>query len=159
MRRGDATGQVKETTDVRFGSKADILRCESDVRFTPESEHSGAQTECPRRANSGLMHRHKLQCLFGTSSARESAGGQPFRDMLWRNPSSCKEACVDLCRTANNPVAPIPVTQPSKALHAGVRYPMAADNEASLGSSGQCRAHSEMSTFGGKADTVRLHFC
>ena len=42
---------------------------------------------------------------------------------------------VDLCRTTRNPVLPIPVTQPSIALHASARYPMAADSEASLGSS------------------------
>src|SRR4029450_11576635 len=105
--------------------------------FAPGATHLSSPTSATKSARSGLMHRHKLQCLFGTSSARESAEGSRFRDMLWRNPSSCKEACVDLCRTANPPAAPIPLTQPSKALHAGVRYPMAADNEASLGSSGQ----------------------
>jgi hypothetical protein len=26
--------------DVRFGSKADIAECETDVRFTPKSGHS-----------------------------------------------------------------------------------------------------------------------
>ena len=38
---------------VRFWSLADILRCDSHVRFTPESGHSGAAYERPLRANSG----------------------------------------------------------------------------------------------------------
>jgi hypothetical protein len=50
-----------------------------------------------------------------------------------------------LQRSAGRPVvkqqtnlgSPIPVIQLSIAHHASVRYPMAADNEASLGSSGQ----------------------
>jgi hypothetical protein len=35
------------SSNVRFGSLADILRCGSDVRFTPESGHSQAQNKCP----------------------------------------------------------------------------------------------------------------
>jgi hypothetical protein len=31
--------RVKGQADVRFASKADILRCGSDVRFTPNSGH------------------------------------------------------------------------------------------------------------------------
>ena len=31
--------RAARTVDVRFGSKADILRCGSDVRFTPNSGH------------------------------------------------------------------------------------------------------------------------
>jgi hypothetical protein len=54
------------------------------------------------------------------------------RCLLWWRSSSCSEACVDLCRTTRNPDLPIPVAQPSIALHASVRYPIAADNEASL---------------------------
>ena len=38
---------------VRFGSKADILRCGSDVRFTPKSGHSRLRLACPLCANSG----------------------------------------------------------------------------------------------------------
>ena len=40
-------------SDVRFGSLADILRCGSDVRFTPESGLSEARAACPLSANSG----------------------------------------------------------------------------------------------------------
>jgi hypothetical protein len=39
--------------DVRFGSKADILRCGSDVRFTPQSGHAQCTSRCPLSANSG----------------------------------------------------------------------------------------------------------
>jgi hypothetical protein len=39
--------------DVRFGSKADILRCESDVRFAPNSGHLQRTSRCPLCANSG----------------------------------------------------------------------------------------------------------
>ena len=38
---------------VRFGSLADILRCGSDVRFTPESGHVRCISSCPLCANSG----------------------------------------------------------------------------------------------------------
>jgi len=36
-RRNGARGSV------RFGSKADIAECETNVRFTPKSEHGSAQ--------------------------------------------------------------------------------------------------------------------
>jgi hypothetical protein len=39
--------------DVRFGSLADILRCSSDVRFTPQSGHVQCNSVCPLCANSG----------------------------------------------------------------------------------------------------------
>jgi hypothetical protein len=39
--------------DVRFGSLADILRCPSDVGFTPESGHLQCTSACPLWANSG----------------------------------------------------------------------------------------------------------
>ena len=39
--------------NVRFGSKADIPASQSDVRFTPESGHSGARSKCPLSAISG----------------------------------------------------------------------------------------------------------
>src|SRR5262249_20754188 len=39
-------------TDVRFGSKADISECPSDVRFTPKSRHSLPRPACPPCANS-----------------------------------------------------------------------------------------------------------
>jgi hypothetical protein len=42
--------------DVRFGSKADIGLAQVDVRFTPESGHCSAQSQCPLCAKSGLMH-------------------------------------------------------------------------------------------------------
>ena len=40
--------------DVRFGSLADILRCDSHVRFTPESGHSQARSTCPLSAKAGI---------------------------------------------------------------------------------------------------------
>jgi hypothetical protein len=41
--------------DVRFGSKADVTLLDFDVRFTPKSGHSSAQSRCPLWAKSGLM--------------------------------------------------------------------------------------------------------
>src|SRR6266851_7201994 len=38
---------------VGFGSLADITPFNSDVRSTPESEHSSARAACPLSANSG----------------------------------------------------------------------------------------------------------
>ena len=37
---------VERATDVRYGSQADILRCESDVRFTPKSGHLKCNNPC-----------------------------------------------------------------------------------------------------------------
>ena len=39
--------------DVRFGSLADILRCGSHVRLTPESGHMQCNNKCPLNAKSG----------------------------------------------------------------------------------------------------------
>jgi hypothetical protein len=39
-------GRGLEANDVRFGSKADMAAHSSDVRFTPESGHSPAQSGC-----------------------------------------------------------------------------------------------------------------
>src|SRR5262249_58115102 len=36
--------RLKNSLDVRFGSKADISECPSDVRFTPESRHGSARS-------------------------------------------------------------------------------------------------------------------
>ena len=48
--------------NVRFGSLADILRCGSDVRFTPNSGHVRCTSLCPLSAKSG--HRAgELQCF------------------------------------------------------------------------------------------------
>ena len=46
-------GPTAEANNVRFGSLADILRCGSDVCFTPESGHEEARAECPLSASSG----------------------------------------------------------------------------------------------------------
>ena len=40
--------------NVRFGSKADIPASQSDVRFTPESGHSGARSKCPLSAKADI---------------------------------------------------------------------------------------------------------
>ena len=49
---------------------ADILRCESHVRFTPKSGHVQCTRRCPLSANSGLMHCSKMRDYSMTSSAR-----------------------------------------------------------------------------------------
>ena len=56
-------------SNVRFGSKADISAFNSNVRFTPNSGHSGRQSACPLCATSGHW------CYSITSSARESNCG------------------------------------------------------------------------------------
>ncbi|HVI65507.1 MAG TPA: hypothetical protein VM910_23435, partial [Bradyrhizobium sp.] len=39
QRDPDCASQQIRVADVRFGSKADISECPSDVRFTPKSRH------------------------------------------------------------------------------------------------------------------------
>jgi hypothetical protein len=62
--------------------------------------------------------------------------GQPGRDTCCGGAQAVAgkrvSTCVEQLETQSYT---IPVTQPSIVLHASVRYPMAADNEASLGSS------------------------
>jgi hypothetical protein len=54
---------VKTLAYKRFGSKADILRRESHVRFTPESGHVRCNYRCPLWARSGhVMRRLWLRC-------------------------------------------------------------------------------------------------
>jgi hypothetical protein len=43
---------------VRFGSEADILRCENDVCFTPKSRRVQCTRRCPLSANSGHSQNH-----------------------------------------------------------------------------------------------------
>ena len=50
---GNILKRASSHGDVRFGSKADILRCSSDVRFTPESRHVRCTSPCLLCANSG----------------------------------------------------------------------------------------------------------
>jgi len=45
--------RLKNSLDVRFGSKADISACPRHVRFTPKSRHSLPQPACPLCAKSG----------------------------------------------------------------------------------------------------------
>src|SRR5262245_14873165 len=40
---------------VRFGSKADMAECLSNVRFTPKSGHGSAQSRCPLCAMCGRI--------------------------------------------------------------------------------------------------------
>ena len=53
--------------DVSFGSLADILRRQCDVRFTPKSGHVQCKGGCPLSAKSGHSAIHSM-----TSSARDS---------------------------------------------------------------------------------------
>ena len=59
---------------VRFGSLADILRCGSNVRFTPESGHVQCTGSCPLCANSGHSATQSI-----TSSARATNVGGTMR--------------------------------------------------------------------------------
>jgi len=57
--RRASDGRWFTSTDVRFGSKADVARCQADFRFTPESGHWNSPAKCPICAKSGLMQRSK----------------------------------------------------------------------------------------------------
>ena len=60
--------------DVRFGSLADILRCGSDVRFTPESGHVQCNLGCPLCAKSRhqppLIARWLMRPVSGTKRSK-----------------------------------------------------------------------------------------
>ena len=58
--------------NVRFGSLADILRCDSHVRFTPKSGLSGRQSACLLCANNG--HSGSINYLVGTAEQRRGYG-------------------------------------------------------------------------------------
>jgi hypothetical protein len=47
--------EIRTSLNVRYGSKADILRCGSDVLFTPESGHVRRIGSCLLWAKSGLL--------------------------------------------------------------------------------------------------------
>ena len=72
-------GVLEGLADVRFGSLADILAVNCDVRFTPESGHSAVQDKYPLSANSG----HSLNYLVGAACAdatanRSTGSANPF---------------------------------------------------------------------------------
>ena len=78
-RRNGARGSV------RFGSNADIARCQADVRFTPKSGHWNPVAACPLYAKSGLMQCSANQRIIDNSFgwrveeiARERQGLQIF---------------------------------------------------------------------------------
>ena len=54
---GHIAEQQYSGLNVRFGSKADIVRCQADVCFTPNSGHWNSVAKCPLCAKSGLLHR------------------------------------------------------------------------------------------------------
>jgi hypothetical protein len=56
---------VRAAVIVRFGSLADILRCDSDVCFTPESGY----VRCLRDARFGPIARHSVDDLVGAGAA------------------------------------------------------------------------------------------
>ena len=85
----------ERSANVRFGSQADILRCQCDVRFTPESGHVRCNSICPLSANSGHRDkaclsaiRHSLDHLIGAADERvrdidtERLGGPKIDDQL-----------------------------------------------------------------------------
>ena len=70
--RGQFARQQSRAAHVRFGSKADIAECETNVRFTPENGHWNSVAACPLCARSGHMHCNKnpyfITLLAATSS-------------------------------------------------------------------------------------------
>jgi hypothetical protein len=62
LQQGFATGEMGfkgqfarhhlSAADVRFGSKADMAKCETNVRFTPKSGHALSTLGCPLSAKS-----------------------------------------------------------------------------------------------------------
>src|SRR5262249_54784766 len=67
---GDLAQQQFCEAHVRFGSKADISECPSDVCFTPNSGHWLSGSRCPLCAKSRHQPTHSM-----TSSARTSNEG------------------------------------------------------------------------------------
>jgi hypothetical protein len=70
--------------DVRFGSKADIARCQADVRFAPKSGHPGGaklargnttDLPCPTRLIV-LSLGHRFQTI--SSAVREQIFGRGY---------------------------------------------------------------------------------
>ena len=70
--RDQVAQQQFRAADVRFGSKADIAECETNVRFTPNSGHWNSTVKCLLCAKSGLMPRSKNQ-RFRTDAPNDGA--------------------------------------------------------------------------------------
>ena len=68
---GACAVHIERRSNVRFGSKADIAECETNVRFTPKSGHSLRRLERPLCARSGLMHRSNF-VVAESKSAQQS---------------------------------------------------------------------------------------
>ena len=68
----------KLVPDVRFGSLADICSAKRHVRFTPESGHSVARSECLLSANSGhrVVVSLELSCLCAALASSAAAPPQ-----------------------------------------------------------------------------------
>ena len=58
--QGSVCTAAFRAANVRFGSKADILMCRADVRFTPKSRHRRAQVACPLCAKSTYAMQQKM---------------------------------------------------------------------------------------------------
>jgi len=63
---------------VRFGSLADILRCGSDIRFTPESGHSQLRSECLLSAKSEMADHSITSAAHASSDDGRGAGRVPL---------------------------------------------------------------------------------
>jgi hypothetical protein len=71
---------VRQSGDVRFGSKANIPTCQAHVRFTPESGHRRATVGCPLSATSG-RRATRVYCdsaNVGFRASRPICGGRAF---------------------------------------------------------------------------------
>jgi hypothetical protein len=66
-------GQV---TDVRFGSKADILASLHDVPFTPKSGHRSVASECPPSAKGKHFAIHSIALSVRYMSLHASSWAQ-----------------------------------------------------------------------------------
>ena len=79
MERGASLGT--RIGNVRFGSKADISACVSDVRFTPKSGHSQRRLRCPLCAKSGHQSIRAEHAFEGEKVPRsdDRRRGQEFR--------------------------------------------------------------------------------
>ena len=62
--------------NVRFGSLADILRCGSDVCFTPKSGHASATSKCPLSAKSRHSVIHLITSLAVARPSIRQQDGQ-----------------------------------------------------------------------------------
>ena len=68
----------KAENDVRFGSKADVMAANSDVRCSPESGHRVVGRQCPLSARSRFVHCSKAAEACQARGLRSTTQSPPL---------------------------------------------------------------------------------